>query len=73
MSVDDGHQSERLTNHYFNNMIGNPLDSTVAVAVAVAVAHPIFDGVMSRHPKLKVLAAHGGSFIAHYWARMDHD
>jgi aminocarboxymuconate-semialdehyde decarboxylase len=57
---------ERLTNHYFNNVIGNPLESTVAVS------HLIFDGVMARHPKLKVLVAHGGGFIAHYWARMDH-
>jgi aminocarboxymuconate-semialdehyde decarboxylase len=59
-------QAERLTNHYFNNVIGNPLDSTVAVS------HLIFDGVMARYPKLKVLVAHGGGFIAHYWARMDH-
>ncbi len=59
-------QAERLTHHYFNNVIGNPLDSTVAVS------HLIFDGVMARHPKLKVLVAHGGGYIAHYWARMDH-
>ena len=59
-------QAERLTDHYFNNVIGNPLDSTVAVA------HLIFDGVMARHPKLKVLVAHGGGYLAHYWARMDH-
>jgi aminocarboxymuconate-semialdehyde decarboxylase len=59
-------QADRLTNHYFNNVIGNPLDSTVAVS------HLIFDGVMARHPKLKVLVAHGGGYIAHYWARMDH-
>jgi aminocarboxymuconate-semialdehyde decarboxylase len=59
-------QADRLTNHYFNNVIGNPLDSTVAVS------HLIFDGVMARHPRLKVLVAHGGGYIAHYWARMDH-
>jgi aminocarboxymuconate-semialdehyde decarboxylase len=59
-------QADRLTHHYFNNVIGNPLDSTVAVS------HLIFDGVMARHPKLKVVVAHGGGFIAHYWARMDH-
>jgi aminocarboxymuconate-semialdehyde decarboxylase len=59
-------QAERLTTHYFNNVIGNPLESTVAVS------HLIFDGVMARHPKLKVLVAHGGGFVAHYWARMDH-
>jgi aminocarboxymuconate-semialdehyde decarboxylase len=59
-------QADRLTQHYFNNVIGNPLDSTVAVS------HLIFDGVMARHPKLKVLVAHGGGYVAHYWARMDH-
>ncbi|MFL6692327.1 MAG: amidohydrolase family protein [Ramlibacter sp.] len=59
-------EADRLTNHYFNNVIGNPLDSTVAVS------HLIFDGVMARHPRLKVLVAHGGGYIAHYWARMDH-
>ena len=59
-------QADRLTHHYFNNVIGNPLDSTVAVS------HLIFDGVMARYPKLKVIVAHGGGFIAHYWARMDH-
>ncbi|HEX2545846.1 MAG TPA: amidohydrolase family protein, partial [Ramlibacter sp.] len=59
-------QADRLTHHYFNNVIGNPLDSTVAVS------HLIFDGVMARHPKLKIIVAHGGGFIAHYWARMDH-
>jgi aminocarboxymuconate-semialdehyde decarboxylase len=59
-------QADQLTHHYFNNVIGNPLDSTVAVS------HLIFDGVMARYPKLKVLVAHGGGYVAHYWARMDH-
>src|SRR3954470_10623317 len=39
-------QGERLVDHYFNNVIGNPLDTTVAAS------HLIFDGVMDRHPKL---------------------
>jgi aminocarboxymuconate-semialdehyde decarboxylase len=59
-------QGERLSNHYFNNVIGNPLETTVAVS------HLIFDGVVARYPKIKFIAAHGGGFIAHYWARMDH-
>jgi len=59
-------QGDRLTNHYFNNVIGNPLDTTIAVS------HLIFDGVVQRNPKIKFIAAHGGGFIAHYWARMDH-
>jgi aminocarboxymuconate-semialdehyde decarboxylase len=57
---------ERLTDHYFTNVIGNPLDTTVAVA------HLVFDGVLERFPRLKLVAAHGGGYVAHYPARMDH-
>ncbi len=59
-------QGERLMDHYLNNVIGNPLETTVAAS------HLIFDGVMQRHPKLKVVLPHGGGYLAHYWARMDH-
>ena len=59
-------QADRYMNHYFNNVIGNPIDTTIALS------HLIFDGVMARHPKLKVVAPHGGGYLAHYWARMDH-
>jgi aminocarboxymuconate-semialdehyde decarboxylase len=57
---------ERLSNHYFNNVIGNPLETTVAAS------HLIFDGVLERHPRLKIVLPHAGGFLAHYWARMDH-
>ena len=56
----------RLMDHYFNNVIGNPLETTVAAS------HLIFEGVMERHPKLKVVLPHAGGYLAHYWARMDH-
>ncbi|HEX9396005.1 MAG TPA: amidohydrolase family protein [Burkholderiales bacterium] len=59
-------QGDRLLDHYFNNVIGNPLETTVAAS------HLIFDGVMQRHPKLKVVLPHAGGYLAHYWARMDH-
>jgi aminocarboxymuconate-semialdehyde decarboxylase len=59
-------QGERLVEHYFNNVIGNPLETTVAVS------HLIFGGVMERYPKLKVVLPHAGGYLAHYWARMDH-
>jgi aminocarboxymuconate-semialdehyde decarboxylase len=59
-------QGERLRDHYFNNVIGNPMETTIAAS------HLIFDGVMDRHPKLKVVLPHAGGFLAHYWARMDH-
>ncbi len=57
---------ERLTDHYFINVIGMPLDSTVAVA------HLVFDGVLERFPRLKIVVAHGGGYISHYPGRMDH-
>ena len=56
----------RLLDHYFNNVIGNPLETTVAAS------HLIFDGVLQRHPRLKVILPHAGGYLAHYWARMDH-
>ncbi len=59
-------QGERLMDHYFNNVIGNPMETTIAAS------HLIFDGVMHRHPKLKIILPHAGGYLAHYWARMDH-
>jgi len=57
---------ERLVDHYFNNLIGNPLETTVAAS------HLIFDGVIDRHPRLKIVLPHAGGYLGHYWARMDH-
>lgn len=58
--------SPRFGRHYLANVIGNPLDTTVGVH------YLIFDGVMARHPKLKIYLSHGGAFAAAYGARMDH-
>jgi aminocarboxymuconate-semialdehyde decarboxylase len=57
---------QRLTDHYFNNVIGNPMETTIAAS------HLIFDGVLQRNPKLKIVLPHAGGYLAHYWARMDH-
>jgi len=57
---------ERLSDHYFTNVIGNPLDSTVAVS------HLIFGGVLDAYPKLKICVAHGGGYLAAYSGRIDH-
>ena len=56
----------RLSDHYFINVIGNPLDSTVAVS------HLIFDGVLDSFPRLKICVAHGGGFLPAYSGRIDH-
>ncbi|QJP16586.1 amidohydrolase [Starkeya sp. ORNL1] len=57
---------ERFTRFYFSNVIGNPLETTVALH------YLIFDGVLERHPKLKLLAVHGGGFLPAYSGRIDH-
>ena len=57
---------ERLRDHYLNNVLGNPIDS------AIAVAHLIFDGVLEELPRLKLCVAHGGGYAAPYWGRWDH-
>jgi aminocarboxymuconate-semialdehyde decarboxylase len=56
----------RLARYYFNNVIGNPLDTTIAVH------NLIFDGVLERFRNLRILAVHGGAFAAAYSGRMDH-
>ena len=48
------------------NVIGNPLDTTIALA------HLIFEGTFDRFPNLKICAAHGGGYLPSYAARMDH-
>jgi aminocarboxymuconate-semialdehyde decarboxylase len=59
-------EAGRLTRFYFNNVIGNPLETTIALH------YLIFDGVLERHPNLKILAVHGGGFLAAYSGRIDH-
>ena len=59
-------QPQRFSRFYFNNVIGNPLDTTMALH------YLIFDGVFERHPKLRVLAVHGGGFLGAYSGRIDH-
>lgn len=57
---------ERLAQHYLNNIIGNPLESTIALS------HMIFSGLLEELPDLKLCVAHGGGYLSGYWGRMDH-
>jgi predicted TIM-barrel fold metal-dependent hydrolase len=59
-------EGQRLTRHYFNNVIGNPFETTLALH------YLIFDGVLERHPNLKLLAVHGGGYLGAYSDRIDH-
>jgi aminocarboxymuconate-semialdehyde decarboxylase len=59
-------EAKRLERFYFNNVIGNPLETTIALH------YLIFDGVLERHPNLKILAVHGGGYLGAYCGRIDH-
>jgi aminocarboxymuconate-semialdehyde decarboxylase len=58
--------ADRLTRFYFNNVIGNPFETTLALH------YLIFDGVFERHPNLRVFAVHGGGYLGGYSGRIDH-
>ena len=57
---------ERMSEHYFRNTIGHPLES------ALAVGHLVFDGYLEKYPDLKVCVAHGGGYVPAYSGRFDH-
>lgn len=49
--------ADRMQPYYLTNLIGNPVDTTIAAAEL------IHGGVLSRHPALRVVLAHcGGAF-----------
>lgn len=56
----------RFAEHYFLNTIGHPLEETICAG------RLIFDGVLERHPELKLVFAHGGGFLPAYAGRFDH-
>jgi aminocarboxymuconate-semialdehyde decarboxylase len=58
--------ADRLKSYYLGNLIGNPLDTTIAAACLV------FGGVFDRYPKLKVCLAHGGGFVPYQAGRWTH-
>lgn len=59
-------QPDRFKDHYFFNTVGHPLEETICVG------RLIFDGIMERHPDLKVVIAHGGGYLPMYAGRFDH-
>jgi len=59
-------QGPRLDSHYLWNAIGQPLETSIALAQLT------MGGVLERHPQLKFCACHGGGYLAAYWGRTDH-
>lgn len=58
--------SDRLKDYYLRNLIGNPLDTTIAAACL------IFGGVFERFPKIKFLLSHAGGFTPWIRGRWQH-
>jgi len=58
--------ADRLSSYYLANLIGNPLDTTIAAACLV------FSGVLERYPTLKICLAHGGGFVPYQAGRFVH-
>lgn len=58
--------TDRLRHSYLDNLVGNPLDSTIAAAAL------IFGGVLERHPTLRVCLVHGGGCLASLIGRWTH-
>lgn len=58
--------ADRLKPYYLANLIGNPLDTTIATACL------IFGGVTERHPNIKFFMVHGGGFAPYQAGRWSH-
>jgi aminocarboxymuconate-semialdehyde decarboxylase len=57
---------QRLSSYYLGNIIGQPLETTIALSRLV------FAGVLDRFPRLRICGAHGGGFLPVYLGRADH-
>ena len=57
---------ERLTRYYFPLIVGNPLET------ALAISKLIFGGVLERLPDLRICFAHGGGAFPFTLARLNH-
>jgi aminocarboxymuconate-semialdehyde decarboxylase len=57
---------DRLQRHYLSNIIGQPLETTIALSDL------IFSGTLDRCEKVKIVAAHGGGYLPTYIGRSDH-
>jgi aminocarboxymuconate-semialdehyde decarboxylase len=61
-----GFDAPAFADHYLWNTVGNPLETTIAAAQMVMA------GVMERHPRLRVLLAHGGGALLALRGRLRH-
>jgi aminocarboxymuconate-semialdehyde decarboxylase len=58
--------ADRMTRYYLGNIVGNPLDTTIAIGSVV------FGGVLEKFKKLTFCWVHGGGFWPYQIGRFDH-
>ena len=56
---------DRFMKFRLANTVGQPLEETLAM---LSLIH---EGVMARHPKLKIMMSHGGGYLPFYYGRSD--
>ena len=61
-----GSSGPGFADHYLWNLVGNPMETTLAAA------HLVLSGVLERHPGLRVLLAHGGGAVLALRGRRRH-
>jgi aminocarboxymuconate-semialdehyde decarboxylase len=61
-----GFDSPAFQDYYLWNSVANPMET------AITAAHMVMAGVMERHPRLRVLLAHGGGALLALRGRMAH-
>jgi aminocarboxymuconate-semialdehyde decarboxylase len=58
--------AQRMGSYYLTNLIGNPLETTIAAASL------IFGGVIERHPNIRFCLSHAGGFTPFQSGRFRH-
>ena len=60
-----GNRDRRFKRFHLWNSVGQAFEE------AMAVASLIYDGVLERHPELKICVSHGGGYMPYYMGRID--
>jgi aminocarboxymuconate-semialdehyde decarboxylase len=60
-----GNRDARFKRWHLWNSVGQAFEE------AMAIASLIYDGVLERHPKLKICVSHGGGYMPYYMGRID--
>jgi len=58
--------SERMTDYYLRNLVGNPTET------ALAASNLIFSGALDRFPGLRFVLSHAGGTLPYIIGRLDH-